>query len=107
MNSPLESIERSSTLLSMFKSSMVLEATTEDGTTTKLSEPIRKLFLSVIIIEIIFMSILLAVSGAFLIQSCRQKQHTARFIIKLLILTVLVSISGLLKSIHEAPWLQG
>ena len=78
-----------------------------DRSTQSLSEPVRKLFISIIIIEIIFMSLLLMISGAFLIQSCRQKQHTARFIIKLLILTVCVSVSGLLKAIHEAPWLQG
>ena len=53
------------------------------------------------------MTILLMISGAFLIQSCRRKQHTARFIIKLLMLTVCVAVSGLLKAIHEAPWLQG
>ena len=81
--------------------------TTADDTQQSLSEPVRKLFLSIVIIEIIFMTLLLMISGAFLIQSCRQKQHTARFIIKLLILTVCVSVSGLLKAIHEAPWLQG
>jgi len=52
------------------------------------------------------MSCLLVISISFLCQSCRSTQKIAKFIIKLLIMIVCVSFSGLLGAIHDAPWLQ-
>ena len=58
----------------------------------------------VVVIDIVLMSSLLVIATGFLIQSCRAKQKTAKFIVKLLILVVCVSITGILNSVREAPW---
>ena len=71
-----------------------------------LTGPVEKLLNAVVIIEIVLMSILLLFSLSFLINSCRQKQKTARFITKLLLLITCVAVCGLADAIHEAPWLQ-
>jgi len=59
-----------------------------------------------VITQIVLMSALLICAVSFLLQSCRSKQKTAGFIVKLLVLIVLVSSGGLADAIHEAPWLQ-
>ena len=59
---------------------------------------------TVVIAEIILMGSLAIIGVMFLHQSCKKKQQTAGFIIKLLVLVVLVAISGIVNAIHEAPW---
>ena len=58
----------------------------------------------VVIVELVLMTSLLVISSTFLIQSCRSKQKTASFIVKLLILVSAVAISGIGNAIETAPW---
>ena len=59
----------------------------------------------VVIIEIILMGSLAIISIMSLrVTACKKRRKTASFIIKLLILVLLVSISGVVNAIHEAPW---
>ena len=58
----------------------------------------------VVVVDVVIMGILLFIASCFLIQSCRAKQKSAKFIIKLLILVICVSTCGILNSVREAPW---
>ena len=58
----------------------------------------------VVIVNITLMSTLLVIATCSLCQSCRAKQKSAKFIIKLLILVICVATTGILNSIEEAPW---
>ena len=60
----------------------------------------------VVIVEIVCLTCLAIITIGFLCQSCKAKQKTASFIIKLLILVLCVSISGIFNATHEAPWFQ-
>ena len=71
-----------------------------------LSDQVELLLWIVVILDIICLGCLGAIASTFLVQSCKAKQKTARFIIKLLILVLLVSISGAINALHEAPWFQ-
>jgi hypothetical protein len=57
-----------------------------------------------VVLEIVLMSTLVIIASAFLCQSCRSKQKTASFIIKLLILVLLVAVTGIFNAFHSAPW---
>lgn len=58
----------------------------------------------VVISEIILMGSLAVIAAIFLRESCKAKQKTASFIVKLLILVMMVGVSGIVNAMHEAPW---